>query len=185
MGIAIGIIAIFVVSIVLIFLYAAFTGGIRAIFFSGIWEFVILIAVLLGIPWLPVGIFLGAGVSIYKMYKSQRVSKGAIGIASSIFMMVIILLVGLKTCGYYDSERESIRNRYKLLCESCDRKDYELAYTLMTPQYREEHTVDDLQEYCWLVGNLTRERKLYLNHSIKLFDYKACLYPGDESPPGW
>lgn len=70
----------------------------------------------------------------------------------------------------------AIDTRYTELYESFNREDYETAYGLMTPKYRELYTLDEfrsefgfLEGATWLI--------LHPNRSLKLSDSKAYLYP--------
>lgn len=181
-GIWAGLLITPVVGIICVFLYDIVAGGILGLFYPVLWLFAIWGGIEVSAPWIPAGVIVGAGVGVYKTHKSNTASRFAVFLASIVLLGTLILWGTWRVSLKYNANRVNIGNHYKTLYESFRREDYEPAYALMTPKYREEHTIEELQsDFSFLRSDWDSE-ELHPNYSVKVKDNRACLYPDNKLP---
>jgi hypothetical protein len=126
--------------------------------------------------WLPLGALIGAFCALGRLCWVRQVPKKIVYPAGGILFALILVVLGFLIVPPGHQDRVAIAERYTQFNESFNNGNYELAYSFMSPTYRQTHTIETFKSDFDFLAILDGE-PLEPGYSVILFGDKANLCP--------
>jgi hypothetical protein len=118
------------------------------------------------LSWLPLGALIGASCALGRLCWSREVPKKLVYPIGGILLALILIALGFLIVPPGRQDRAAIAERYTQFNESFNNGQYELAYSFMSPAYRQVHTIEDFKSDFDFLAVLDGE-PLEPGHSIR------------------
>jgi hypothetical protein len=159
-------------------LYTLF-GGYSFCLFPPAWLLPLIFSPLYEIKWIPLGALIGAIVALCWLHKRRIIPANIFRVVGGVLILVLLIALVIQVISARYGDQAVIDTRYTEFHESYRRKEYETAYSFMSPEYRHRHTIEEFKrDFDFLRGGLGYP--LETNHAIRFFGNKAYLLPQNE-----